>query len=53
MRVRGIVSIEYEIEGGFLEAAEEEAKLMRAVSKIINGNRLVCYHEFRIRSLNS
>ena len=49
MKLRAIVLIEYDVIDGFLEAAEEENKLIRAVSKIVNGNANVSYHNYNIR----
>ena len=48
MKLRGIVSIEYEMPNDFLDGAEEETKLAIAISKIVNGNKRVTFHEFRI-----
>ena len=39
MKARGIVVIDYDIEGGFLEAAEEQQKLQEAIASIVKGNK--------------
>jgi len=45
MKARGIVVIDYEIEGGFKEAAAEQDKLEKAVAGIVSGNRNVVFHQ--------
>lgn len=45
MKARGIVVIDYDIEGGFKEAAEEQAKLEHAIQDIVKGNKRVVFHQ--------
>lgn len=45
MKARGIVVIDYEIEGGFKEAAEEQDRLEDAVAGIVKGNKRVVFHQ--------
>ena len=45
MKARGIVVIDYSIEGGFLEAAEEQQKLQEAIASIVKGNKRVVFHQ--------
>lgn len=45
MKARGIVVIDYEIEGGFKEAAEEQQRLEEAVASIVKGNKRVVFHQ--------
>lgn len=45
MKARGIVVIDYEIEGGFKEAAEEQDRLEEAVAGIVKGNKRVVFHQ--------
>lgn len=45
MKARGIVVIDYEIEGGFKEAAEEQDRLEAAVAGIVKGNKRVVFHQ--------
>lgn len=45
MKARGIVVIDYEIEGGFKEAAEEQDRLEAAISGIVKGNKRVVFHQ--------
>lgn len=45
MKARGIVVIDYTIEGGFREAAEEQEKLERAIAEIVQGNKNVVFHQ--------
>jgi hypothetical protein len=45
MKARGIVVIDYEIEGGFKEAAEEQDKLEKAIASIVDKNKNVVFHQ--------
>tara|TARA_Y100000389_G_C17436092_1_gene505625 strand:+ start:666 stop:869 length:204 start_codon:yes stop_codon:yes gene_type:complete len=45
MKARGIVVIDYDIEGGFKEAAEEQAKLEQAIQDIVKDNKRVVFHQ--------
>ena len=45
MKARGIVVIDYDIDGGFKEAAEEEQRLEEAISKIVKDNKRVVFHQ--------
>jgi hypothetical protein len=45
MKCRGIVVIDYDINGGFLEAAEEQKKLEDAIASIVKNNKRVVFHQ--------
>ena len=45
MKCRGIVVIDYDIDGGFLEAAEEQKKLEDAIASMVKGNKRVVFHQ--------
>ena len=38
MKARGIVIIDYDLPGGFKDAAQEEEKLQKAVDALVKGN---------------
>lgn len=45
MKARGIVVLDYDIEGGFKEAAEEQERLEQAIADIVKGNNRVVFHQ--------
>ena len=45
IKCRGIVVLDYDIEGSFLEAAEEQTKLQEAIAGIVKGNKRVVFHQ--------
>tara|TARA_X000001382_G_scaffold105821_1_gene81113 strand:+ start:208 stop:411 length:204 start_codon:yes stop_codon:yes gene_type:complete len=45
MKTRAIVIIDYDIEGGFREVADEQDTLEEAVKGVIKGNKRVTYHQ--------
>ena len=45
MKCRGIVVIDYDIDGGFLEAAEEQKKVEDAIASIVKNNKRVVFHQ--------
>jgi len=45
MKARGIVVLDYDIEGGFKEAAEEQERLEQAIAEIVKGNKRVVFHQ--------
>ncbi len=45
MKARGLVVIDYDIDGGFLEAAEEQKKLEAAIASIVKDNKRVVFHQ--------
>lgn len=49
MKARGIVIIDYDLPGGFIEAADEQKKLQEAVHALVKGNPRVVYSEVDIR----
>lgn len=49
MKARGIVVIDYDIPGGFREAAEEQSKLEEAIQKITSGNPRVVHYQVDMR----
>ena len=50
MKARGIVVIDYDIDGGFKEAAEEEQRLEEAISKIVKDNKRVVFHQVDMKA---
>ncbi len=49
MKARGIVIIDYDLPGGYKDAAAEEDRLQKAVDNLVKGNPRVKYHEVDIR----
>lgn len=49
MKARGIVIIDYDLPGGFKQAAEEQEKLEAAIRDLVRGNPRVVFHEVDIR----
>lgn len=49
MKARGIVIIDYDLPGGYRDAADEQDKLQNAVDTLVKGNPRVLYHEVDIR----
>lgn len=49
MKARGIVIVDYDIEGGFREAAQEQEKLEAAIKEIVQGNNRVVFHQVDMR----
>tara|TARA_R100001377_G_scaffold78713_1_gene56576 strand:+ start:222 stop:446 length:225 start_codon:yes stop_codon:yes gene_type:complete len=49
MKCRGIVVIDYDIEGSFLEAAEEQTKLQEAIASIVKNNKRVVFHQVDLK----
>lgn len=49
MKARAIVIVDYELPGGFIEAAQEQTKLQEVVNDLVRGNPRVVYHEVDIR----
>lgn len=49
MKARAIVVVDYDLPGGFIEAAQEQQKLQDAVDNLVRGNPRVVYHEVDIR----
>ena len=45
IKARGIVVLDYDIEGGFKEAAEEQERLEQAIAEIVKGNKRVVFHQ--------
>lgn len=45
MKARGVVIIDFEFEGGFKEAGEQQVALEDAISKLVTGNKSVVYHQ--------
>jgi len=45
MKARGIVVIDYDIDGGFRQAADEQDKLEQAVKSIVDGNKSVVHYQ--------
>lgn len=49
MKARAIVVIDYTIDGGFKEAAEEQSKLEEAIAGIVKDNKQVVFHAVDMR----
>ena len=49
MKARGIVIIDYDLPGGYRDAADEQDKLQNTVDALVKGNPRVLYHEVDIR----
>jgi hypothetical protein len=49
MKARGIVIIDYDLPGGYRDAADEQDKLQSTVDTLVKGNPRVLYHEVDIR----
>lgn len=49
MKARAIVIIDYTIEGGFKEVAEEQTKLEENVNAMLKGNKNVVFHAVDMR----
>lgn len=45
MKARAVIVIDYNIEGGFKEAAAEQDKIEIAVAEIVKGNPNVVFHD--------
>ena len=43
MKCRGLILVDYELPGGFADAAEEEKKLKTAMESLVSGNNRVTY----------
>jgi hypothetical protein len=49
MKARAICLIDYDIEGGFKSAAEEESKLEAAIKNLVTGNKRVVHYQIEMR----
>lgn len=49
LKARAIVIIDYTIDGGFKEAAEEQAKLEAGIAEMVKGNKSVVFHAVDMR----
>lgn len=49
MKARAICLIDYEIDGGFKAAAEEESKLEQAIKNLVTGNNKVVHYQIEMR----
>jgi len=49
MKVRAICLIDYDIDGGFREAAEEEDKLEKAIKALVDDNKRVVHYQLEMR----
>jgi hypothetical protein len=49
MKARGIVIIDYDIDGGFREVADEQDKLEGAIASITKGNKRVVFHQVAMK----
>lgn len=49
MKARAIVIIDYTIDGGFKEAADEQERLEAAIAEIVKNNKSVVFHAVDMR----
>lgn len=49
MKARAICLIDFDIEGGFKSAAEEETKLEQAIANLCKGNKNVVHYQVEMR----
>jgi len=49
MKCRAICLIDYDIDGGFKAAAEEETKLEAAIKSLVRNNKGVVHHQIEMR----
>lgn len=49
MKCRAICLLDYNIEGGFKEAAEEESKLEAAIKSRVSNNKRVVHYQIEMR----
>jgi len=49
LKARGLILIDYELTGGFKEAAEEQARLEAAMKELTRGNPRVVYQQCDIK----
>lgn len=49
MKARGLILIDFELPGGFKEAAEEQVKLEKAMQDLVRGNPRVVYSQSDIK----
>lgn len=49
MKARAIVVIDYIIEGGFKDAADEQTRLEKAIADIVKDNKAVVHHAVDMR----
>lgn len=49
MKCRGICIIDYSVEGGFKEAAREEAALEAAIKELVSNNPNVVHYQVEMR----
>lgn len=49
MKARAIVIIDYTIDGGFKEVADEQTKLEEGINSLVKGNKNVVFHAVDMR----
>lgn len=49
MKARGIIMIDYDLKGGFVDAADEQRKLTQLIQDYVDGNRRVVSFQIDIR----
>ena len=49
MKARGLVVIDYEFEGGFMQAAAEQEKLTKAIEELVSKNKAVTFYDVDMR----
>jgi len=49
MKARAICLIDYHIDGGFKQAAEEEKKLETLIKNLVSGNKRVVHYQIEMR----
>jgi len=49
MKARGLILIDYELPGGYIDAAEEQKRLEEAMQNLVRGNNRVVYYQADIK----
>lgn len=49
MKARGLILVDYDLPGGYLEAAEEQRRLEEAMHNLVRGNNRVSYYQCDIK----
>lgn len=49
MKARGLILIDYDLPGGFTDAADEERRLKQAMEDLVRGNNRVVYYQCDIK----
>jgi hypothetical protein len=49
MKARGLILIDYDLPGGYVDAAEEQKRLEEAMNDLVRGNNRVTYFQCDIK----